>query len=76
MTKLPEPTMTLHGKKNGTFTAEALDYYTEAQMLQFRRDALDEAEKLMWIKAGELRIFNHYATKELIGCVTKPKDET
>ena len=43
MTKLPEPAMRLHGKKNGTLTTESLDYYTEAQMLQFRRDALEEA---------------------------------
>jgi hypothetical protein len=44
------------------------------QFAASRRDALDEAAKLMWKKAGELGIFNHHATKELIGCVTKLKD--
>jgi len=50
--------------------------YTPEQMLKFRRDVLEEAAKLMWKKAGELGIFNHHATRELIGCVTKLKDET
>ena len=66
MTKLPVIAMVFNGE----------NIYTESKMLQFRRDALEEAEKLMWNKAGELGIFNHHATKELIGCVTKLKDET
>jgi hypothetical protein len=88
MTKLPEPAAYRYKFKedlqwqhtNTSFTihrnAIAESLFNEAQMLQFRRDALEEAAKLMWKKAGELGIFNHHATKELIGCVTKLKDET
>jgi hypothetical protein len=40
MTKLPEPAAHL---------ADSLPLFTEAQMLQFRRDALEEAAQ--WIKS-------------------------
>jgi hypothetical protein len=51
MTKLPEPAIRqerFHYNSYGEITAQLPDLigYTEAQMLQFRRDALEEAAKL------------------------------
>ena len=46
MIKLPEPYMTLQGKKRGKLSGEAMPFYTEAQIKQAVRDALEEAAGL------------------------------
>jgi len=38
MIKLPEPYMTLQGKKRGKLSGEAMPFYTEAQLKQAVRD--------------------------------------
>jgi len=69
MIKLPEPAMKTHGPFD---TTEKL-WFNEAQMLQFRRDALEEAANTVlnlqsgWIPDG----FTECAT-----AIRKLKDET
>ena len=75
MTKLPEPAIRqerFHYNSYGEITAQLPDLigYTEAQMLQFRRDALEEAANL---------IVGTYAGITAAMCsnlVRKLKDET
>ena len=64
MTKLPEPAIRqerFHYNSYGEITAQLPDLigYTEAQMLQFRRDALEEvaqyAESMGMLTAPEIR---------------------
>jgi hypothetical protein len=53
---------------------EREDLYTEEQMKQALIDLLEEAEKEMLKKAGELGIFNHHATKQLVQVVRSLKE--
>ena len=64
MTKLPEPAIRqerFHYNSYGEITAQLSDLigYTKAQMLQFRRDALEEAaqyaESMGMLTAPEIR---------------------
>jgi hypothetical protein len=67
MTKLPEPLKTFEYVKG-----KCQDLYSEAQMLQFRRDALDEAAKSCDSLA-------HYGEVSGVLCakaIRKLKDET
>ena len=49
--------------------------FSEEQLKQFGRDLLEAAEKDMLMKAGELGIFNHHATKRLVAVVRKLKEK-
>ena len=80
MTKLPEPAILLPegkwrfdvvGPVNGTLNH--CPVYTEAQMLQFRRDALEEAANAV----HEIPRNGLWVTKvEAIAAILKLKDET
>ena len=67
MTKLPEPAyVTIRDYKE-------VNYYTHAQMLQFRRDALEEAADAV----HEIPRNGVWVTKvEAIAAILKLKDET
>jgi hypothetical protein len=72
MTKLPEPAAHL---------ADSLPLYTKAQMLQFRRDALDDAASLNWteiMREGALVTWHDAETlgDRVIAKLDAMKDET
>jgi len=81
MTKLPEPYSTVGSLLGDIGTFAAMGYnlrrgdglYTEAQMLQFRRDALEEAAMVahdhpFWL--------GNKAKEEITAAILKLKDET
>jgi len=78
MTKLPDPAIRqerFHYNSYGEITAQLPDLigYTEAQMLQFRRDALEEAADAV----HEIPRNGVWVTKvEAIAAILKLKDET
>ena len=78
MTKLPEPAIRqerFHYNSYGEITAQLPDLigYTESQMLQFRRDALEEAADAV----HEIPRNGVWVTKvEAIAAIRKLKDET
>jgi len=88
MTKLPEPAILLPegkwkfevvGPVNGTL--KHCPVYTEAQMLQFRRDALEEAALLNWteiMRDGALVTWHDAETlgDRVIEKIDAMKDET
>jgi hypothetical protein len=63
MTKLPEPAFT------PDYGLPPVKYYTSEQMLQFRRDALEEAAQ--WIKS-----YDGYTDSLREEAIRKLKDET
>jgi hypothetical protein len=82
MTKLPEPAILLPegkwrfdvvGPVNGTLNH--CPVYTEAQMLQFRRDALEEAAKLVVSLATTDCVDSNITRHECADAIRKLKDE-
>ena len=87
MTKLPEPYSTVGSLLGEIGTFAAMGYnlrrgdglYTEDQMLQFRRDALEEAAKCCEWLANAVSNSNDVAIQNRHLCATeirKLKDET
>ena len=86
MTKLPEPAIRqerFHYNSYGEITARLPDLigYTEAQMLQFRHDALEELALLNWteiVREGALVTWHDAETlgDRVIEKIDAMKDET
>ena len=82
MTKLPDPAIRqerFHYNSYGEITAQLPDLigYTEAQMLQFRRDALEEAAKLCESHIQMINVNGQNGRyKECAAALRKLKNET
>jgi hypothetical protein len=72
MTKLPEPVIARE-----ECAVSSGEYYTKAQMLQFRRDALDEAiERIKALREGWGDAAEEYRMSTAIIQILELKDET